>query len=415
MQRISNNLTHENTQFHMRRREYEMARTRDQIGTQSKVQSLRDDPIAAAHGTRFKSFRTRLERYSKNIEFAQSNHRYTAGQVRQGVDMLQRIREIAVQGANGTYTPDDMRLMASEVDELLKEFVSLGNSKNGDGSMIFGGTRTRTEPFRIVEGNVPGAQGAHITAVEYVGDINVKTTEVSENSHMQLNFPGNEVFWAENQTLISTVDAGGYQVQQDSVVRINGREINLTEGDTIGAVIGKINNAGLSLRARLDPVQNSLSLETTTPHQLWIEDSTGTVLQDLGVVSDGTQRPPANIAPSADHFGGSMFDVVISLRDALFAGDQEAVGGAALGGVDSGLNTMLSRLGDLGAQSQRLDFIYQRTEQYDIPEGARRESNELDIDLAEAVTDLRMLEHTHRAALSAASRVLQPTLLDFLR
>jgi flagellar hook-associated protein 3 FlgL len=38
-----------------------------------------------------------------------------------------------------------------------------------------------------------------------------------------------------------------------------------------------------------------------------------------------------------------------------------------------------------------------------------------DVDIAEAITKLRMLELVHRSALGVTARVIQPTLLDFLR
>ncbi len=43
------------------------------------------------------------------------------------------------------------------------------------------------------------------------------------------------------------------------------------------------------------------------------------------------------------------------------------------------------------------------------------DSRETDIDLAEAITELKMLEHTQTASLQTAARILKPTLLDFLR
>ena len=41
-------------------------------------------------------------------------------------------------------------------------------------------------------------------------------------------------------------------------------------------------------------------------------------------------------------------------------------------------------------------------------------SNE-DVDVAEAITKLKMLEVAHQAALGVSARIIQPTLLDFLR
>lgn len=415
MFRISTNLPNDNMQYHTRRREYMMNQAQNQMAAQSRIQNLRDAPLAAAHSTRYQSYLARLDRFSDNIRYAQDNYRVAEGYMKQGVDMLQRIRELAIQGATGTYTREDMRHMGNEVDELLREFVEIANGRNADGTMLFSGKKSKTVPFRVLEGNVDGAAGSVITAVDYVGDIGERRTEIAENSYIELNFPGNQVFWAENQQVYSSVDSDGYTVPQNGTIHIDDVAIQLTAGDNIYSIISKINDSGAAVRARLDPVQNSLVLETTSPHQIWVRDGAGSsVMQDLGIVASADIAPPGNIAPSATVFGGSLFDSIITLRNALYNGDSFDVGGGALQGIDSALDNLLSNLGRLGAKDSRLEHAYLRTE-FEIPQVGKLNSNETDIDMAEAITNLRMLEYTHRAALATAARVIQPTLLDFLR
>ncbi|TVQ39903.1 MAG: flagellar hook-associated protein 3 [Spirochaetaceae bacterium] len=415
MFRISTNLPNDNMQYHARRREHLMNQAQNQMAAQSRIQNLRDAPLAAAHSTRYQSYLARLNRFADNIRYAQDNYRVAEGYMKQGVDMLQRIRELAIQGATGTYSGDDLRHMANEIDELLREFVEIANGRNADGTMLFAGKKSKTVPFRVIEGNVEGASGAVITTVDYVGDIGERMTEIAENSYIELNFPGNQVFWAENQQIYSSVDSDGYTVAQDGVIYIDDVPIELTAGDNVFSIISKINDSPAAVRARLDPVQNSLVLETTSPHQIWVQDGEGSaVLQDLGIVVSSDITPPGNVAPTATVFGGSLFDSIITLRNALYNGDSFDVGGGALRGIDSALDNLLSNLGRLGAKDARLEHAYLRTE-FEIPQIGKLNSNEVDIDMAEAITNLRMLEYTHRAALATAARVIQPTLLDFLR
>ncbi len=415
MYRISTHLTNNDMQFAARRREFDLNQLQNKMASQTRIQNLRDDPLAAAHSTRYQSYQTRLERFRDNIEYAQDNYRVSETYMKQTVDIMQRVRELAVQGANGTYTTSDRQKMATEVNELLNELVQLANGRNADGNSMFAGTKTHAEPFRAVRGNVQGANGQIITDVQYLGNIEQNRTEIAEGSFIEMNFPGNEVFWAENQQVFSTTDATGYQVQQDSTIRVDGVDIRLTQGDNIYAVISKINDSEAAVQARLDPVQSSLVLETTSPHQMWLQDGEGsTVLQDLGVLADGDNPPPQNIAASADAFGGSVFDMVINLRDRLYEGDTIDIGGSALRGIDDGLNNVLSNLASLGAKDTRLQTVFTRTER-EIPQVAEMNSKEVDLDMTRAITDLRMLEYTHQASLSTAGRILQRTLLDFLR
>ena len=48
------------------------------------------------------------------------------------VDILQKVRELAVQAANGIYSKENRENMAVEVDELLKELVTTANSRYQD-------------------------------------------------------------------------------------------------------------------------------------------------------------------------------------------------------------------------------------------------------------------------------------------
>ncbi len=415
MDRISTNLPNDNMQYYLRERTDRMSQVQNRIASQSRIQNLRDDPIAAAHSTRYRSYQVRLERFSNNISHVQYNNRVAEGYMQQSVDMLQRAREIAIQGATGTFAPQDLEYMAIELDEIISELVEVANGRSADGSVIFGGDRTQELPFRPVYGIRADGEREVITGVQYAGTIGRQYAEVADGSHVQSNFPGNQVFWAENQSVTSQIDARTFQVTTDGEMRIDGVSIPVRSGDTVHAIIQRINNAGIPVEARLDPVYSSLVLQTTEPHQIWAEDGPGSsVLSDLGITAGSGSRPPHNYAPDAQVFGGNTFDVLIRLRDELRAGDQLDVGGSALHGMDQAMNTMLSNLGRLGAINARLDMTGKRTEA-EIPEVMQQDSRLTDVDFASAITELRMLEYTHQAALGAAGRVLRPSLLDFLK
>lgn len=413
MDRVSSNLPNDSMQFYLRERQDMMLRIQNQIASQSRIEELRDDPIAAAHATRYRSYQVRLERFGDNTQTIKHRNQLTEGYIQQAVDMLQRARELAVQGANGTYEAQDLAYMGGEIDQLLTELIEVGNARSADGTTMFAGDRSQQLPFRALRGIRAGGAQELITEVQYTGTINQQFGEISENNYVQTNFPGNQVFWAENQRILSRTGAEGFQVDQDSTILVDGREIQLRAGDTAFSVVEKINSSGALVRAAIDPVFGSVSLESTSPHQIWLQDGAGsTVLQDLGLING--DRPPQNLAASANRAGGSAFDALIQLRDQLFAADQEAVGSRGILALDLALDNMLTNLGRLGAINSRLDAAYQRT-QAELPEVMAQDSLMTDVDMAEAITDLSRLEATHRAALGVSARVIQPTLLDFLR
>ena len=416
MKRISSQLPTYDSNYYMRLREFDMNEMYGKIGGQTRINKLRDDPLAAARSSRFQSEILRTDRYDKNIEAVRGTLATAEGNLRSAMDILQRIRELGVQGANGTLDKNQMGYIAHEVDQLLKELITIGNTKDQSGNYLFAGTLSKTIPFRVTNGRAPGGEGDMVAAVDYMGNTDRNGAEISEGDVVGVNLPGNVAFWAEQQQIYSTVDGSQYRVQRDQAIRIDGAEVRLSPGDTLSAIAAKINQADAPVRARIDPVANSLVLESTVPHQIAAEDlGDGTVLQDLGILAPGGSHPPLNTAQSARVFGGSIFDMVISLRNALLEGSTDKVGTSGLRGIESSITNLAGVLGDVGARDARLTTTARRLE-FQKPELVGFESQEHDLDMAAAITQLKMLEYSHEAALSAAARALnRPKLLDFLR
>lgn len=414
MNRISTNLPTDNMQYYTRQRQYDMNELQSRMAGQNKILNLRDDPAGAAHASRYLSFNARLEQYSGNIQSTIENYNTTETQMRSALEILQRSRELAVQGSNGNYNKDQLAMMAQEVDQYIQQMVQIANSRDAEGNFVFSGLRSKNMPFRTVEGRVEGHGNALVTQVEYLGDIGSRNAEIADNQYIEMDFPGNQVFWAENQAVLASRDASSFVLTEDAQISVDNAVINLKAGDNIHSIISRINDSKASVKAHVDPVNNSLVLETTTPHQIWLRDEKGSVFQQLGVLKDAESAPPHNISSDAKQFGGSMFDALISFRDNLYAGDQTDIGGSVLKGLDSAMDNLLSNLGSLGAKSSRMELAYKTTEKL-IPDYQSRISQELDVDITKAITDYKALELTHQAALSTTAKVLKTSLLDYLR
>ncbi len=414
MDRISSNMSNNDMQYQLQKRNQRLYELNNKMGSQKRIHNLRDDPLAAAHSTRYLSRITHLDRYVKNAERVQSEYQVVEGYMQSANHVLHRIRELAVQGGNDTFTRADKMAMGQEINQLLNELVEIGNARHADGSSMFAGDKTSISPYRVLDGNVDGINGKVITSVEYRGSIDPSKVEIGRESLVTKHFAGNDVFWAEQQQIFSGIGAQDYTITEDTHIEIDGERIGLNAGDNIHTIIAKINDSDTQVKAGLDPVRNSLSLTTTTPHQLWLRDAPGsTVLRDLGIISE-IGRPPFNIAPDAVSSGGSLFDMVIYLRDSLYEGDTINIGGGALKGIDLAQDKLVTTMSDLGAQDERLQVAMRRMA-YEIPELQEQNSKEVDLDLEEAIIELKRLQQAQQASLGAASRIIQPTLLDFLR
>jgi flagellar hook-associated protein 3 FlgL len=415
MRRVSTDMPNTDVQYYLRRQEQGLSGIQSKIANQTKINELRDDPLAASHAVRYESYLTRLERFEKNALYARDNYNITDGYLKQAVDVMQRIRELSVQGAHGVYAPEDLKYMAQEVNELLKEMVSLSNAVGPDGKQVFAGDKAVTEPFRIVEGTVANGGENMVVRVEYRGAGATRQAEVTDGAYTALDMGGGEVFWAEQMQVFSRFDGTDYRVTQPSTFYIDGQEINAGPGDSLPAIVAKINESAAPVKAYIDPVTRGIALEGTNPHMIRLEDHQDShVLQDLGIISNTVDPGTPNWHPSARVTGGSAFDMVIRLRDALYRGDTEFVGSQGIGGMDMALSNMESRLAELGSREERVDLTWKRLNA-EIPNVSAALARESGLDFTTAATDLGMLEFAHKAALQTAAKVIPPTLLDFLR
>ena len=334
MNRISSQLNNTNTQYYLRKQEVNQAQKNAQVGSQSRISALRDDPLAAGHLVRYESYVSRVNAFEKNALTISDQLKVREGYINQNLQIMQRVRELAVSGANGLNTPDDLKNMAVEVNELLKELIQNANATDQDGNSLFAGTRTNTIAFDVSMGNVLGASEPLIEFVKYNGNVTSNRIEVDEHAYLDIENSGNKVFWAEPQQLMGQKDLTSWQAKEDSIINVDGIDISINAGDNIYALASKINSSGAAIKASIDPISRGLNLVTTDSHQIWLQDKSGEVLNEIGMINDSSQLPPHNISGSVSVAGGSLFDTVIALRDAMYKGDTEQIGSRVLGSID---------------------------------------------------------------------------------
>jgi flagellar hook-associated protein 3 FlgL len=100
---------------------------------------------------------------------------------------LDRLLELGQEGLGGTATDASQAGIATEVDALRTDLISLGNTQ-ASGKYIFAGTKTTTVPF--VDGPGPDA-----TTVTYNGNDGVIKMELSPSATVATNIPGSTLFF----------------------------------------------------------------------------------------------------------------------------------------------------------------------------------------------------------------------------
>lgn len=110
----------------------------------------------------------------------------------------------------------------------------------------------------------------------------------------------------------------------------------------------------------------------------------------------------------------SVFAALDELATALDTGNQATITGTSLGKLDSSRAQVLTARSALGARYEQASATEIRQIQNRTNLG-QAFSSVMDVDLAQAVTDIKLQEVAYQTTLSALSRIIQPSLLDFLR
>ncbi len=146
-------------------------------------------------------------------------------------------------------------------------------------------------------------------------------------------------------------------------------------------------------------------------------DANGTFVGDTNDVSRTVGRGvsvPVNVTgPAAFSAGGDdLFSVLSDAIDAL-RNNPSAVAGT-LTRIDAVSGQMRTALADIGSRTNRVESAGSNLETSTL-DNQKTLSDVENVDIASAIVDLQMQQVAYQSALGATSKVLQPTLLDFLR
>jgi len=109
-----------------------------------------------------------------------------------------------------------------------------------------------------------------------------------------------------------------------------------------------------------------------------------------------------------------VFQVLTDVENDLNTGNTANLSTVRIGELDQAIDNILSLRSDVGAKTNRLELTKARLEDANLSLSGLLSKNE-DINTAEVITQLKMQENTYRTALAAGARIIQPTLVDFLR
>lgn len=302
--RITNSMLANNMLNNIGKNLVRMDKFQNQLATGKKIDKPSDDPVVAARSLKLRTDVGEVEQFKRNANDAISWLNITDDSLSKMNDIMQRARELTVQGSNGTNTPGDTQKIGAEINQLREQMIHLANSTYA-GRYIFSGYQTDKPVIDTTTGNF--------------------TMDVQNFENIRYE-----------------IGVG------DSI------NINVTGGD----------------------------------------------LLNMGAVATTGSK-------------GALIQTFDKLLLDLNSGNNSGIA-SALSALDSNMDNISRIRSDVGARQNRLDLTNNRLDA-DIINFTKLMSENEDVDMAETIMNLQNEENVYRASLSGGAKVIQPSLVDFLR
>lgn len=168
----------------MQRLQAALDQTQRQISSGRRILTPSDDPIAASRAVEIRESVGRLEQFDRNANIASNRLSQEEAALGSVNNVLQRVRELALQANNATQSNESRRLIAIELRQHLDQLVQIANQKDGNGSHLFSGNLESTTPVTRM--------GAAFT---YNGDQGQRYIQVGEGRQVADSDSGAAVFF----------------------------------------------------------------------------------------------------------------------------------------------------------------------------------------------------------------------------
>jgi flagellar hook-associated protein 3 FlgL len=145
--RVATAFAFQNSIDAMNDRQAQLVRSQQELSTGKKLLSAGEDPMAAAAVERTRSAQRRNEIQTRMNDFAGSTLRQAEQTLGQTTEVMQMLREGAVQIGNATLSAGDRAMIITQFKGYRDELLSLANRPDGSGGYLFGGQGSRSAPF----------------------------------------------------------------------------------------------------------------------------------------------------------------------------------------------------------------------------------------------------------------------------
>ncbi|WP_414811569.1 flagellin [Photobacterium profundum] len=297
----------------------DLSQSMERLSTGSKINSAKDDAAGLQISNRLVAQTRGLNVAIRNANDGISIAQTAEGALQESTSILQRMRDLSLQSANGANSNEDREAIQQEVGALQDELNRIAETTS------FGGRKLLNGQF----GEAAFQIGADSGEAIIMGLTSVR----ADDSRM-----GGQMFRANGMTDANWQAGAGDKISINVAGLADPISVDLIEGDDIEEVATRINGQ-----------QSGVSASVRDNGELQLFSDNGAITLD----SANTQLAQGKDASGApvDLFAGSTSEAVTvqQIKVTSVGGAQEAVGT-----IDSALKYIDSQRADLGAKQNRL-------------------------------------------------------------
>jgi flagellar hook-associated protein 3 FlgL len=418
--RITNKIMANNINSSIQDNLSRVARTQEQLSTSKSMLRPSDKPGNLGPLMGVKSSLSFLEQYERNLDDGLSYLDMGDSSMQTLGDMLNQAGELAIQGANGTYSPGDMAALGEQVDKMIDQVVDLANSSVG-GRYIYAGAKNNLPPFKregdkiVYNGDLNGLYREVLSGEDYridapgittgvsVSPVNVfssivpkivsRPDDLTKSGVLELTLPDIVVSQTklDGATYAELVSAGGVDSSTPGIVRITSGEFAGLELDITG----------------YDPAE-------TYTYKIVVDN-------ELGVFGNGVETAPGSgeyvvydpTTLGKDNFNKGIFDALFNLRNNLNSGDSFSTN-LSVGEIQEKTDQLLQRRVGVGSRTRHFEAL--RNQLLDLEVKMRDVEQKLEgADMYKLSIDMSQEKTTFEASLSSGATMLNVSLLNFLK
>ena len=224
--RINNNMSAVITNKQLLRTENNLTKSMERLSSGLKINHAKDNPAGMAISNKMQAQIDALDRASSNASDGTSVLQIADGALNETSAILQRMRELSVQAANGTNSLEDKQAIQDEIEALKDEVNRISkDTEYNSKSLLDGSLDTRVY-----------TDNANVSRVNVSDYVNPGKYEITIKQPAATKATDNATNVGIESTSTGTIDVSG-------TISINGYSVDIDKNDTKAEVYEKIRAA----------------------------------------------------------------------------------------------------------------------------------------------------------------------------